>query len=956
MVKSQRVWKVDFFKNDDENGGAMAEAIKQCPEGQIVIHSQTKKNGRMWGYIKPEQFVDMIKSNYGLYEVISKFPHKVYFDIDGKCERQHTEEEFKDWISATVDHILPFFPNAEIAVSGSNTETKKSIHIVLQNYIIRDEEDRQKMKILVKHIRENIDLEFDHTVYTKNRNMKIINQSKEDGRVQEIIMDSNFKAHCITCFINEKNVLPFPELPEPVQQDLLIAKSKQTFDLGELPKLSLSCPDNIDILTITPEEVLSLLPNTSACSFPYRHLVCRFCHTNGISFETFFAWIVQRFNGKYTNEKVAQWQHHWKNIDKFPPASIEKIKPILKYYYPHITKDIHFRNFSQTFQLPSENIEKIETINQGCFENSNKYLIFNVGMGGGKTAQTISFLKKEPNFLWIAPNRALGTNTHKRFEDENVDVCHYESIKTKDKKEGKMKDEDRLIICLNSIHYINDVKYDVLVIDEIETLIDKFLGDFLEQGKLQLKKQIWTNFVHLFKNAKKVLLLDAFITTKTIKLIQNIESTLKSVTIYERIHEPQTRTIKYMDNVNSMLQDIITKLKQGSKLFIFYPYKNKTSNSSGNVASMEMIDGLIRSATNKKGIFYNADVDDKVKKGLKDVNGSWGDMDYIITNNIITCGVNYEHLDFDYKYIFIASHNTPRDIIQVSYRARHLNSGIIKICYMSKMMPNNTWLNDCQKMKCGIYTKMYNDILIEKKAPLKRSFQLFCVKAHYKQTTDDYKINELAEQELHKILESQDVGMSYRAIDDIDFSQAEYIEEKCFAQQATMAEKYALNKYYFKKSFLADADKNTLAYIWDDKFSFFFKRLVTILQDEKNIFNEIAVFNKFDKLFPVDVKKTKLNDELKQRIFNEFSFKYISTGSSTPKIIKEIYNTYFGKHIVKSRYDDVKNQNMIYEMHNDIYDFYDFAKSDLILDSLTYMTYNKIYDQSNQEQDWSFEI
>lgn len=949
MVKSIKVWKVDFFKNDDENGGAMTEAIKHCTNEQIVIHSQTKKNGRMWGHVKPEYFINMLQTNYGLYEVITKFPYKVYFDIDAKVDKLHNDEEFKNWIDGTLVHLEPFFPNAEYAISGSNTETKISLHIVLQNYIIHNEDERQHIKHLTKYIHEQIDLTFDWKVYTKNRNMKCINQSKDDGRVQQIITNEDYKAHCITCFISNYS-LSFPELPEPVKEEVMITKSKSTFDLGQLPKLVLSTPENFDALLASPLEILQLLPLNNSFNHNYTHLVARFCYYNGLTFETFLSWLKQKHQS-LQNDIISKWNNHWLKLEKFPTVSRERIITVLKYYYPNISKDIHYRKFADTFHLPTENIEKIETINQKCFLNSNKkYYVFNVGMGGGKTAQTISFLKTNPNFLWIAPNKALATNTYQRFEDENIDVCHYETIKTKDKKEGKIKLENRLIICLNSIHYITDVKYEILVIDEIETLLDKFLGDFLEQGKNQFKKQIWVNFINLFKNAEKVLLLDAFITTKTIKFIEYIENTLKQVVIYERINEPQTRIIKYMDNEKTMLHDIIEKLNQGSKLFIFYPYKT----SSQAFYSMEQIYGVITSATNKNGIFYNADVDDKIKKGLKNVNTSWEDKDFIITNNIITCGVNYENLDFDYKYIFIASHNTPRDIIQVSYRARHLNTGIIKVCYIGKMNQNNTWLNDCDTINCNIYTKMYNDILIEKKAPLKRSFQLFCVKAHYKQTTDDYKINEIVEKELVELLRNQNLGMSYSAIFDIDKSQAEYIEEKCFSQEATMLEKYALNKFYFQKSFLDTAEQDILAHIWDDKFSFFFKRLSVILLNKgdgvykENLFNEIAKFNNFTRLFPTDVKKVKLNDELKQRIFKEFSFKFITASSSTTKIIKEIYNTYFGKNIITSFYGE--DRHVGYNIDEDVYNYYEFAKENLILDSFTYMTYNNM-EESNSEHE-----
>lgn len=935
MVKSQKLWKVEFYKNDDENGGAMAEAIKQCPANNIVIHSQTKKNGRVWGYTEPTKFLSLLEKNYGLYEVITQFPHKVYFDIDKKGESTN------EYLVNIKNIILEYFPEAEMAISGSIKETKTSYHIVLQNYTIHNEDERQHMKHLVKYICEHVDESFDWKVYTKNRNMKCINQSKDDGRVQEIIEMQDFKAHCITCFISDYS-LPFRELPEPIKEEIMVDKSKKTFDIGMLPKLVLSTPDNFDASCATAEEILSLLPIDKNFNHDYTHLVARFCYYNDLTLEQFLSWISKKHN-PLTKEVIQKWTNHFNRLDKFPSVSTDRMITILQHFYPHIKKDIHFRKFSQTFQLPIDKIEKIETINRNCFENREKYSLFNVGMGGGKTAQTISFLKNEPNFLWIAPNKALATNTKKRFEVENIDLCHYEEVSTKHKKSGKLKEVDRLIICLNSIHYIDDVKYDVLVIDEIETLLDKFLGDFLEQGKLQLKSTVWNTFVNLFRNAKKVILLDAFITTKTVNFINSLEKNV-SYKIYERIFEPQKRTIKYMDDDKAMLHDIIEKIRNGQKLFIFYPYKKQ----SNNFMSMESMNNVIEMSTGKKGIFYNADVDDTIKSGLKDVNTSWEGKDYVITNNIITCGVNYENLDFDYTYIFIASHNTPRDIIQVSYRTRHLNSGIIKICYLGKMTPPNTWLNDCDKMRCSIYNSLYKNILIEKKAPIKRSIQLFCVKAHYKQTSESYKLSDVVRAELDKIVREQFVCVTYNQIDDIDFSQAEVIEGKCFAQQATMMDKYMLNKYYFKKSFLNENDEQ-LADIWDFDYSFFFRRLGQILSDENNLFNKIATENKLKSLFPVDIKKTKLSKDLKDDIFKQFSFKFITSSSATNKILKEIYNTYFGKHIVTVHYYD-NSKDPTYKMNEDVYQYYEYAKNNLILDSLTYMTYKQLHDATEIDE------
>jgi len=922
MVKTITVWKNTFYKNDDENGGAMNLAISNCSNNNIVIHSQTQKNGRIWGCIDSNKFLKLLEKNYGLYEVITQFPHKVYFDIDkiGLQESSYLE---------TIKNIIcEFFPNAEMAISGSYTDKKTSFHIVLQNYTIHNEQEREYIKHIVKHLLTKDD-GFDWKVYTKNRNMKCINQSKDDGRIQIIIDNNDYKAHCITCFINDYS-LPFPSLPNEIEEIINIEKSQKTFDIGMLPKMILKIDNKIDIDTIDNKTILSLLPLDKTFPHEYTHLIARFCFYNNVDFDTFYSWIR---NKNDDSNYLQKWRYHWSRLNKFPEVNRSRIFTILTYYYPHIKKDIHYRRFCESFVLPEANIFKIETINQDCFTSSNKYEIFNVGMGGGKTAQTITYLQTKQKFVWIAPNIALSGNTHKRFQEENMDdVCLYNTISAKDKKAGKLFEMNKLIICLNSLLYIADspIEYEVLVIDEIETLLNKFLGDFIKN-----KDKIWNIFLSLFRKAKKVILLDAFITTKTIDFIKSIDCG-GSCCIYERKFEPSNRTIKYVDNETIMMADIVEKIKSGLKVFIFYPYKN----GNNNVRSMADIFNTIQIATGKEGEMYNADVSDKTKAKLKDVNTSWGSKDFIIVNNIVTCGVNYENIDFAYKYIFIANHNSPRDIAQISYRIRNLSSGIIKLCYMGKMTQVNAWLNDCKDINCPIYNKLYNNILIEEKAPMRKAIQLFFNKAHYKQRVDDYKINSLIEKEITDILNKQNCSIHYQNIPDIDWSQAEAIEYNCIAQVATMMEKYSLNKYYFKKSFLEETNNNELADIWDSKYTFFFQRLNQILLNKDNLFNKIAAENKLTHLFPVDVKKMKYSKELLKDIFNEFSFKFITAESSPKKITNDIYNTYFSKHIIMSEYGDSKNVS--YSVKDAVYDYYEFAKTNLILDKKTYMTYQQI--------------
>lgn len=916
MVKQINFLKQSWFKNDDENGGAQADAIANKKENEICILSHTKKLGRCWTSIEPKKLLNLLDKNYGLYEIITDFPHKMYFDIDKKCD--NISQTFLQDLKTI---ILQYFPNADMAISGSIKTEKTSYHIVLQNYIIHNKEEQTTIKHIIKYL-QTIEDSFDWKVYTKNRNMKCINQSKEDGRVQEIIENDDFKAHLITCFLPTYS-LPFSlwkNIPFEIKEHIAIEKSKSTFDIGNLPKLNLSINTDKSFNELTNLEILELIPINKSFDHTYTHLVARFCYYNDLSFETFLAWLKPKHIEKNKNleEEFKRWSWNWSRLDKFPRVSSDKIKNVLCYFYPNLKKDPSYRIFNDTFNFPRELVTKIQTISQKEFNGDEKYSIFNVGMGGGKTHQTVEYLKTECSFCWIAPNRALAHNTFNRLEEANINIHHYSNINTKDKKNGGLKQFNKLIIVANSLHYLEDTTYDVLVIDEIETLIDKWFGNFMQN-----KKENWEVFLNIIRNAKKVILLDAFITKKTLNLINNCDPN-EEIRIYERLYEPSTRTINYVSNFEKMVSSIITDLKNGLKLFIFYPYKNQ-SKMYENVISMKGIYDLLVSSTGKQGIFYNADIDEKIKVGLKNVNNAWADKSFIITNSIITCGVNYETEDFDKEYLFVSSFSIPRDVIQVSYRPRFLSSGIINVCYVGKMLQTNTWETDTHLLTCPIYKKLIHSVLIEKKSPLKKTFQLFCVKANYKQITDKEKINKQLQDEIIEMLQKHANGFSYENIEDIDFSYEEIIQQKLFAGEATMREKFMLQKYHFKNKFTEETsfvrfdefgdygDVNCLESAWNSQYLFFFDQIRTHLSKGQNsVFEKIKNHNGLESIFLFDIKKIKLSDDIKSQIFNEFKFKYINHSSSNLKIMHEIYNTFFGVKIISTGYDN--NRNVTYSI------------------------------------------
>jgi hypothetical protein len=347
-------------------------------------------------------------------------------------------------------------------------------------------------------------------------------------------------------------------------------------------------------------------------------------------------------------------------------------------YYPSIKKDKHFSNFQNLFRLL--NIQKVDTLTQALFYKDSKFLCLNTGMGSGKTYQTIKYLQEKENFIWITPNIALAQNTTQRLKADNIDIAYYKDFKKVSDKVASISKQEKLMICINSLHYTNEKKYKIVVIDEIETVLNKWFNN----TTLESNKMInWERFIDIIKSADKVIFLDAFTSKLTIDFINSINNT-DNIINYDIIELKQSnvnRNIYFKSTFESWCGSIINSLKENKKTFIFYPFKDGCKD----YVSMENLKAIFENNTNKKGICYNGDSDDKILKTLDDVNTHWNDADFVMTNNKINVGINYEKFDFDSVYLSIAGFSSPRDIIQFSYRCRHIksNNTDLLVCFVN---------------------------------------------------------------------------------------------------------------------------------------------------------------------------------------------------------------------------------------------------------------------------------
>jgi Ni2+-binding GTPase involved in maturation of urease and hydrogenase len=947
--KLEKFQKLHWLKNASEYGGAMKMVIDSAPQNNIILNSVTKMFGRMWTDTTPDNLLKLTQKDYGLYEVISFFPHKVYFDIDYKGPHD------TNLLNILKEGIKEIFIDAEFAISGSITENKTSYHIILSNYIIKDDEnDRPIIKGIVRYLNENVSSSFDVKVYTNNRNMKTINQSKGDGRIQKIIENSDIKCHMITCFISNdaKNLPEFnfdDELNEELDEEpkikikrekkqklintIDIEKASNKFNIGNLPNMNLIVPEKFDINKVTPIELLNMIPLDISFDHSYTHYICRFCYFNNLTFDNFYQWYSQKQNSTAIKKKWVK--NHWPFIKAYPEVTIENIIFLLSKFYPNIRQSQKLRTFVDQFNLPSENIIKVDRISQDAFKTDNKFIIINSGMGSGKTAQTIDklkHLKQDENFLWMTPNVALAQNTHHRMtEENNIKCCYYKDTTLFKSSQDKFKlnNYDNLIICINSLHYLKPDKkqYKYVIIDEIETLLIKWHNNNTFNEKANYKIDCWNNFLSIIKNAEKVILLDAFTTNKTLNFIKNLCGYQK-YDIYELNDKNYKRDIYFIEKFQNFLYEIIQNLKDDKKIYIFYPYKGK----SRYLPSMASFVDILTNETNKKGCFYNADVDDKTLKTLADVNTNWQNYNFVVTNTKINVGLNFEVVHFHKVYACLAGYNISRDVIQATYRCRTLIDNSIHICFVDKINTNLCFKNDAADVdNCQIYKKLVSDILIEKQAPLISSFNLIASKAHYKICSDDKTISIELIKRMNKLLKNtNNISYNFNSLPNYNYEDVKTVEKKLYALIATLEEKLAITKYYFKLKFIDNVDEQLLASAWDNRYVFFMDKLLELKYNEDNIFKKIQTHNKWSSIFPTEeqLNKNTIDTKIRDEIFNEYHFTKITKEKATSNvIIKNIYNAFFNKNIIMSIKKTTKNYKMSFP--DEVYEMYQFGMSNL---------------------------
>lgn len=890
--------KTQFYKN----AGSMKYVMKQIKDApnKKLIHIHNTKNGRMWGAIEHDDILKWINKNIGLFEVITEnYPAKVYFDID--------TEEGQDVDLNKIKTIIKkyFGENTKMAISGY-TNPKVSYHICLYEYGIYSNEDLQELKALVKYINQNENQFFDWKVYTNNRNMKAINQSKPKKSIQNIIEEDDPKNHLITFFIDTiKYKLPKFSIQHPKIETIKMENNTIKMDYSQLPKLILKLPDDIDLSNAL--EILQIIPlNGSDYSHSWTWRIALFCVNNGLTCNDFIQWYQNKSDDE---DKIDKWKFiHWPNVieaSKKYPITKKSMLKTLQLFYPNILLNKDLRIFSNKFIIKND-IHYTDYLTLEDFKTDKKTIIINIQMGGGKTHNTIQYLKTKQNFCWITPNIALAENTHYRIKKENIQCVNYRNGNSLDERKDKISKAYNLMICLNSLKYVKQ-NYDILVIDEIET----FLKLWFNNSTLNIwLDECWDKFITLVKNCKKLILLDAFLSKTTLDFLDSLNI---DYTIIKKTTETNNRKIIKYQNFNQIVNKIINKIKSGNKCIIFYPYKNAQHRKK--LPSMaEFVDVIVKK-TNRKGIYHNADACDENNKLLDNVNKNWINYDFVVSNNKINVGLNFDIDYFDEVYLMVAGFNSPRDIVQFSYRARTLKSNLINYCLLDKQNPNiDVEIQNVEKYN-DVYKSLFENVLIEKRSPIEDTMDFFFSKANYDVIGNCYEI--ISSDKLDfELIDYYD----YDNLQILNNDNVKDIIKKTCCMESNVVEKLSLRRFFYDMKFHYDTPNEIKSDIWNNNKINFMDNCLNILYSN-DVIQKLKDNYGWELYLPEEIQGNfKFNHDDLDNIFNNVNFKYLNKDKTSHNLILKSYlDTVYGVHLYERKGANNKN---VYKVSNTLKEVY----------------------------------
>ena len=227
-----------------------------------------------------------------------------------------------------------------------------------------------------------------------------------------------------------------------------------------------------------------------------------------------------------------------------------------------------------------------------------------------------------------------------------------------------------LVVQMESAYKVQGPAPNLIVIDECESDLAQFSSPTMK--RLRDCSEVFWDYL---KAADKVLLMDAFISDKTLTMLRHaFQGTHKRLSYRRNLWKAEGRQAYQIEGTSSAAlkklttEAILAKLGAGEKVVLF------TTNNEFGMATAKTIQEKL---PDKQVLIYNKFTDDLMKdKHFDSVDKYWVTADIVIHSPVLLAGVSFNIPDyFDCLFVFAYNESSSvRDIFQATGRVRKYKS------------------------------------------------------------------------------------------------------------------------------------------------------------------------------------------------------------------------------------------------------------------------------------------
>jgi hypothetical protein len=224
----------------------------------------------------------------------------------------------------------------------------------------------------------------------------------------------------------------------------------------------------------------------------------------------------------------------------------------------------------------------------------------------------------------------------------------------------------RLIVQYESLHRLleGSIQYDLVILDELETILECALSTKTNKRHLLINGRV---FEALNKNAHKVVALDADLSNKGLDMLKTMvgaENITLDINTYQRL----PRTLSLYEDDLVWRQHLHEKITEHKRLIIA-------------VTSKEFADKhIVPLLQTVAHAYYHVDNKDE-REALIDINEEWCKYQVVMFTPCITVGCDFSVHDHFHEVWAMAASNSavPRQLFQMMWRCRHPKSPIMHV-------------------------------------------------------------------------------------------------------------------------------------------------------------------------------------------------------------------------------------------------------------------------------------